>query len=57
MKEAFWDNVEIDDLEECGPWNGSVRGASYGQCSERHDPSRIASRAAYKSVNGPLPDT
>jgi len=46
--EEFWALVDVGDLDACWLWQGSVRGAGYGQCSSHAHPSRIAIRAAFE---------
>lgn len=52
----FVSRCSCTHLEECWKWNGSTRGAGYGQCSEFVHKSRIAARAVYELCNGLIQD-
>jgi hypothetical protein len=44
------------DENGCWIWQLSTRGAGYAQCSAKDEPTRIASRLAYRLFKGTLPD-
>lgn len=54
LGESFWSRVK--KTEECWLWTGSKTSSGYGlHCTKHKGGKKIASRAIWESVNGPIP--